>query len=148
MDTTGGADIRPFRSDDRAGLVELWRRCDLTRPWNDPDLDIDRKLAVDPEGLLVAEADGCVVGSVMAGYDGHRGWVNYLAVDPSQRGARLGARLMEAAETLLRGRGCPKLNLQVRTSNTGAYAFYEAIGYERDDVVSFGRRLVHDDDRA
>lgn len=148
MPTASDIGIRPFRRDDRDALVELWRRCGLTRPWNDPNLDIDRKLAVDPDGLLVAEADGQVVGSVMAGYDGHRGWVNYLAVDPSQRGVRLGARLMDAAETLLRARGCPKLNLQVRTSNTSAFAFYEAIGYERDEVVSFGRRLVDDDDAS
>lgn len=147
MDANDRLRIRSFGADDRRALVELWQRCELTRPWNDPDLDIDRKLAVDPDGLLVAEAAGQVVGSVMVGYDGHRGWVNYLAVDPSQRGAGLGGRLMDAAEALLRDRGCPKLNLQVRTSNAAAYAFYEAIGYERDDVVSFGRRLI-DDDRA
>lgn len=142
----GDVVIRAFGAADRAALVELWRRCDLTRPWNDPDLDIDRKLAVDPDGLLVAEVAGELVASVMVGYDGHRGWVNYLAVAPSQQGTRLGARMMSAAEDLLRARGCPKLNLQVRTSNTAAFAFYEAIGYERDDVVSFGRRLITDDD--
>ena len=147
MSAADGAIVRPFRAADRRPLVALWHRCELTRSWNDPDLNIDRKLAVDPDGLLVAEVDDQLIGSVMVGYDGHRGWVNYLAVHPARRGDRLGARLMDAAETLLRGRGCPKLNLQVRTSNAAAFAFYEAIGYERDDVVSFGRRLIADDER-
>lgn len=137
--------IRPFAEPDRAAVVELWTRCDLTRPWNDPGLDVDRKLAIDADGFLVGEVDGAIAASVMAGYDGHRGWINYLAVDPDRQGAGLARAMMDAAETLLADRGCPKINLQVRTSNGAALGFYEAIGYTVDDVVSMGRRLVDDE---
>lgn len=142
-------EVRPFVEADRLAVVALWERCDLTRPWNDPDLDIDRKLATDPDGFLVATTIGhnevpVIVATVMAGYDGHRGWINYLAVDPDRRGQGHGATVMRAAERRLRSLGCPKINLQVRGSNTGALRFYESIGYEIDDVVSLGRRLVHD----
>jgi ribosomal protein S18 acetylase RimI-like enzyme len=136
--------VRPFEPADRAALIELWRRCDLTRPWNDPDRDIDRKLDRDGELLLVGLIDDELVASVMAGYDGHRGWVNYLAVDPNARGARHGAAIMYAAEDRLRALGCPKINLQIRTSNVDAVRFYESIGYSMDDVVSMGRRLIDD----
>jgi ribosomal protein S18 acetylase RimI-like enzyme len=137
--------IRSFRPDDRAAVVSLWERCDLTRPWNDPNLDIDRKLATDPDGFLVGSSDELVVASVMAGYDGHRGWINYLAVDPDRRGTGWGREIMVAAEALLADRGCPKVNLQIRTSNMSAVRFYESIGYTFDDVVSMGRRLADDD---
>ena len=138
-------EVRPFRESDRSEVIELWRRCDLTRPWNDPGLDIDRKTACDPEGFLVGTVDGAVTATVMAGYDGHRGWINYLAVDPDRRGAGLGAELMQAAEQHLSELGCPKINLQIRTSNMDAVRFYEAIGYAMDDVVSMGRRLIDDE---
>jgi ribosomal protein S18 acetylase RimI-like enzyme len=138
-------DIRPFRAADETALIELWIACDLTRPWNDPGQDIARKLADSPELLLVGEEDGLVVASVMAGYDGHRGWINYLAVHPSRRGHGLGRALMDAAEERLRGLGCPKINLQVRAANEAAQAFYEAIGYERQELVDFGKRLVSDE---
>jgi ribosomal protein S18 acetylase RimI-like enzyme len=137
--------IRPFREEDAEGVVALWEACDLTRPWNDPRKDIARKLSVQREWFLVAEDDGRVVGSVMAGYDGHRGWVNYLAVDPSQQRSGLGRELMAEAERLLGDAGCPKINLQVRGTNEAALGFYERIGYTRDDVVSLGRRLQPDD---
>lgn len=136
--------IRPFETRDRAALVELWTRCELIRPWNDPERDIERKRTVDPAGLLVGESEGGVVASVMAGYDGHRGWINYLAVDPDHRGRGHAAAMMGAAEELLRDLGCPKINLQVRTANASAIGFYEAIGYVTDEVVSMSRRLVDD----
>lgn len=138
-------DVRRFEAGDRAAVVELWGRVELVRPWNDPDLDIDRKVGVDPEGFLVADLDGRVVGTVMAGYDGHRGWINYLAVDPGTQGRGLGGRLVREAEQLLGRRGCAKVNLQIRTSNETAVDFYRSIGYEFDDVVSMGRRLVDDE---
>ena len=138
-------DIRRFREPDRAAVIELWRCCDLTRPWNDPDLDIDRKVRHDPDGFLVGTVGDVVVATVMAGYDGHRGWVNYLAVDPDRRGDGLGAGIMRAAEAHLTALGCPKINLQIRTSNRDAVRFYESIGYAMDDVVSMGRRLIEDD---
>jgi len=138
-------DVRPFRESDRPDVIELWGRCDLTRPWNDAGLDIDRKTARDHDGFLIGTVDGAVVASVMAGYDGHRGWINYLAVDPDRRGAGLGAEIMRAAEHHLARLGCPKINLQIRTSNIDAVRFYESIGYTIDDVVSMGRRLVDDE---
>ena len=90
------------------------------------------------------EADGCLAGSVMVGYDGHRGWVNYLAVDPAYQGQGLGRLLMREAERRLLAAGCPKVNLQVRTSNEHPVAFYRHLGYGTDDVVSMGKRLIDD----
>jgi len=136
--------LRSYLPPDREGLVRLWSVCGLVRPWNDPDRDIDRKLARDPENLLVVEHDGEVVGSVMVGYEGHRGWVNYLAVDPDHQGRGLGRRLMERAEEILGQLGCAKVNLQVRSSNEAAIGFYRRIGYSVDDSVSMGRRLEVD----
>lgn len=130
--------------------MALWRRAGLVVPWNDPYQDIERKLTVQPELFLVADAAGragdeaVVVGTAMVGYDGHRGWVNYLAVDESRRGGGLGADLMREAERLLVERGCPKLNLQVRASNTGVIEWYRTLGYEPDNAVSLGKRLIPD----
>ncbi|GAA1790750.1 GNAT family acetyltransferase [Agromyces lapidis] len=147
--TAGSTSIRPFVVADTDGVVALWRAAGLVKPWNDPHLDIERKLTVQPELFLVAEtvsADGGreLVGTAMVGYDGHRGWVNYLAVADPARGTGLGRRLMAEAERLLVERGCPKLNLQVRTSNTEVIAFYERLGYVIDDAVSLGKRLIPD----
>jgi ribosomal protein S18 acetylase RimI-like enzyme len=133
--------IRPFSLDDQEAVVSLWRRCDLTRSWNDPYDDIRRKLQVRPDLFLIATVDGTLVGTVMAGYEGHRGWVNYLAVEPSHRGQGYGRRLMVEVERRLAAEGCPKINLQVRTTNLDVLAFYERLGYVRDDVVSLGKRL-------
>ena len=129
-------ELRPFAADDRLHVVSLWRRCDLVRPWNDPDLDIDRKLADSPDGFVVGVLDDCIVPAMMVGYDGHRGWINYLAVDPDLRGRGLGRRMVEHAEAWLLGQGCPKLNLQVRATNTDVLAFYESLGYAVDAAVS------------
>jgi len=137
--------LRTFAEADREAVVGLWRRSDLVRPWNDPDRDIDRKVADSTDGFVVAEDDGRVVGAMMVGYDGHRGWINYLAVEPDRRGGGLGRRMVEHAEAWLRAQGCPKLNLQVRATNTDVLAFYEALGYEVDAAVSLGKRLIHDD---
>ena len=137
--------IRSYHAEDRDSLIALWIRCELTRPWNDPSRDIDRKLEVDPENLLVLDADGEIVGSVMVGYEGHRGWVNYLAVHPDHRRQGWARQLMGEAETRLRTLGCPKINLQVRSSNRAALEFYSRIGYVVDDVVSLGKRLEVDE---
>ncbi len=138
--------VRPFRATDREAVVELWERCELIRPWNDPHLDIDRKLARDADTFLVGCLADEVVASVMAGYDGHRGWINYLAVDPDTRGAGHGRTMMRAAEASLLALGCPKVNLQIRASNRDAVRFYESIGYSMDDVVSMGLRLINDEE--
>ena len=106
--------IRTFRGEDSAAVVELWRACDLVRPWNDPHRDIARKVAHSAEGFLVAELGGRLVGAVMAGYDGHRGWINYLAVDPAVQRRGIARALVAEAERRLRAAGRPKINLQVR----------------------------------
>ena len=137
--------IRPFRADDMENVIALWRDCDLTRPWNDPARDIQRKVAMADDLFFVGTVDGHVVGTVMAGYEGHRGWINYLAVDPNERGAGRGSELMAAAEIRLRDLGCPKINLQVRATNPDAIAFYERIGFIVDAAVSLGKRLVTDE---
>lgn len=138
-------DIRPFRAADEAQVVVLWQACGLTRPWNDPHKDIARKLQVQPELFLVGEREGAVIASVMAGYEGHRGWVNYLSVAPALRGQGLATRLMREVERLLLARGCPKISLLVRSGNADVLAFYRKLGYGQDEVVALGKRLVPDD---
>jgi ribosomal protein S18 acetylase RimI-like enzyme len=137
--------IRQFEPSDEPSVIALWYACGLVRSWNNPKKDIQRKLAVQPELFLVGTIDGKLVASVMAGYDGHRGWVNYLAVDPGLRKSGLGRALMEKVEHELKAMGCPKLNMQVRTSNHDVLAFYARIGYARDEAVSLGKRLIPDE---
>lgn len=136
--------IRKFSESDKQAVIELWEACELTRPWNNPELDISRKLKVQPELFLVGEAQGKVIASAMAGYDGHRGSVFYLAVSPSYQGLGYGKLLMAKIEDLLISMGCPKLNIVVRTSNEKVLAFYNSLGYATDDVVSLGKRLIPD----
>jgi ribosomal protein S18 acetylase RimI-like enzyme len=138
--------IRPFEPADESTVVALWRECGLTRPWNDPHRDIQRKLSEQPELFLTATIDDALVGTALAGFDGHRGWVYYLAVSPLHRKQSIGRELMREAERLLTERGCPKINLLVRSSNTDVIAFYRELGYTQDDSVSLGRRLIHDTD--
>ena len=137
-------DIRQYAEYDQQGVIALWSECGLVVPWNDPARDIARKLAVNRELFLVGESNGLLVATVMAGYDGHRGWINYLAVKPSEQGRGHGRQLMASVESLLKTRGCPKINLQVRAANADVIAFYRAIGYGADEVVSLGKRLEHD----
>lgn len=134
-------DIRAFRASDEVQVIALWEACGLVVPWNVPALDISRKTDFQPDLFFVAERDGGIVGTVMAGYEGHRGWINYLAVSPSLQGSGLGRELMEVAEEKLRALGCPKINLQVRSSNRAVIEFYEALGFQVDEVVSLGKRL-------
>ena len=134
--------IRPCRDADEAAIIELWHKCALVVPWNDPKDDVARKIRVQPELFLVGLLDGRVVATVMAGYEGRRGWINYLAVSPEFQRKGLGRRMMDAAEQKLRQLECPKINLQVRTSNKEVIAFYERMGFSRDDVVSLGKRLA------
>jgi ribosomal protein S18 acetylase RimI-like enzyme len=136
--------IRSYQPGDEAAVIALWRAAGLTRPWNDPKRDIERKLTVQPELFLVIEDAGVLVATAMVGYDGHRGWVNYLAVAESHRRRGLARLLMAEAERALTERGCPKLNLQVRSTNAEVLAFYARLGYAQDDVVSFGRLLIPD----
>ena len=136
--------IRPFEADDEPALIALWERCKLTRPWNDPRKDIARKLVVQRELFLVGTENGRIVAAVMAGYDGHRGSVNYLAVDPQLRRRGHGRALMRRVEELLLAHGCPKVNLMVRSANAEVIAFYRQLGYAPDEVVALGKRLISD----
>ena len=136
--------IRPFQPEDEEAVIALWQACGLTRPWNDPHADIARKRAEQPELFLVGTVGDELMASAMAGYDGHRGWVYYLAVAPAHRGRSYGSALMREVERLLRERGCAKLNLQVRAANAGAAAFYRKLGYAQDELLSLGKRLIHD----
>jgi ribosomal protein S18 acetylase RimI-like enzyme len=138
--------IRKYEPRDEQAVVALWQQSGLTRPWNEPRRDIARKLTVQPELFLVGTFEGAVISTAMVGFDGHRGWVHYLAVAPNHRGKSFGRMLMQEAERLLIERGCPKLNLQVRASNSEAVGFYRKLGYTQDEVVSFGRRLIPDGD--
>jgi ribosomal protein S18 acetylase RimI-like enzyme len=140
--------IRPFLDADEPAVVALWHACGLTRPWNDPARDVDRKRAVQREWFLVGTLDERIVATAMAGYDGHRGWVFYVAVAPDARGRGFGRALMREVERLLREAGCPKLNLLVRDDNAQALGFYRALGYAQDKVVSLGKRLIEDDPPA
>jgi len=137
--------IRPFRDPDEAAVIALWETAGLTRSWNDPRKDIARKRSVQRQWFLVGTQDDAVMASIMIGYDGHRGWINYLAVAPTHRKKGHARALMREAERLLSAAGCPKINLQVRTGNAQVIAFYKAIGYAQDDVVSLGRRLIADE---
>ena len=137
--------IRSYGQDDRSEVVQLWRDCGLAMPHNDPVKDIHRKLSVQSELFLVGVAQGQIIATIMAGYEGHRGWLNYLAVAPNVRRSGLGRQMVLEAEKRLYALGCPKVNLQVRTSNREALHFYKKIGYGEDNVISLGKRLVVDD---
>src|SRR5947209_3937496 len=134
--------LRPFDAADEAAVIALWHECGLVVPWNDPARDIALKCAFQPGLFLVGTLSGQVIGTVMVGYDGHRGWINYLGVSPSLRRRGVGRWLMEHAEARLRALGCPKINLQVRTTNLAVIEFYHAIGFKDDAVVSLGKRLT------
>lgn len=136
------AKIRPYESKDHAQVVALWS--DVFRddpPWNEPASMIRRKLSVQPELFLVAVVDDQVVGTVMAGFDGVRGWIHHLAVRGSHRRRGIASALMGAAEKGLEIAGCPKVNLQVRATNRQVIAFYRSLGYELEERASLGKRL-------
>ena len=137
--------IRPYEHRDQVAVIALWNECGLTRPWNDPRLDIERKLGVQSDWFLVGEVNETIIATAMFGYDGHRGWINYLAVSPKHQNKGYARELMSHGEQILISAGCPKINLQVRDSNTSARDFYEAIGYTQDQVISYGKRLIKDD---
>jgi ribosomal protein S18 acetylase RimI-like enzyme len=134
--------IRPYRDEDGEAVIALWRDCHLVMPANDPQTDILLKIRFQPDLFLVGYREaGELVATVMAGYEGHRGWINYLAVAPTHRRQGIGRKMMAAAEVRLRALGCPKINLQVRRGNTAVIDFYRRIGFSDDDVVSLGKRL-------
>lgn len=136
--------IRAFELADTEPVVSLWQETGLTRPWNNPYQDISRKMRVQPELFLVAVDETTLVGTVMAGYDGHRGWLYYLASSPARRGEGIGRRLVERAEELLIDMGCPKVQLMVRTENIEVHEFYAALGFEPFETWNTGKRLIAD----
>jgi ribosomal protein S18 acetylase RimI-like enzyme len=134
--------IRQFHPDDEPAVIELWRKCDLLRSWNDPHLDIHHKLKQNDGLFLVGLLDGQIIASVMAGYDGHRGWLYLVGVDPAHRRHGHARQLIVEIERLLRERGCRKINLQVRDTNQQVIDFYKRVGYSVDPVLSLGKRFV------
>jgi ribosomal protein S18 acetylase RimI-like enzyme len=137
--------IRPYHASDEAAVIALWHECGLVRPWNDPQRDIARKLTAQPELFLVGVIDAQLIATAMVGFDGHRGWVYYLAMASAHRRQSHGRSLMREAERLLIERGCPKINLLVRTSNKAVIEFYKRLGYAQDDAISLGKRLISDE---
>jgi len=134
--------VRPFSEADEPAVVALWSEVFAgDPPRNEPRAVIRRKLRVQRELFLVGELDGEVVGTVIAGFDGFRGWVYHLAVHPRFRRRGFGRTLMREAEARLKALGCPKVNLQVRASNVEVVAFYERLGYAVEDHTSLGRML-------
>jgi ribosomal protein S18 acetylase RimI-like enzyme len=133
--------IAPLRLDEADRAAALWAEAGLVRSWNDPHADIAAALAC-PTATILAARDGArIVGTVMAGYDGHRGWLYYVAVANDQRGTGLGRALVEAAEHWLEEQGARVIRLMVRAENEAVTAFYEALGYEDGRMIVMGKRL-------
>jgi ribosomal protein S18 acetylase RimI-like enzyme len=136
--------IREFKIEDEQEVIDLWIKCNLVKPWNNPKLDIMRKLKIDKDLFLVGTVEDKIIASVMGGYEGHRGWINYLCVDPAFQRKGFGRLIMEMVEEKIKLKGAPKVNLQIRTENTEVINFYKSIGYKIDEVVSMGKRLIED----
>ncbi len=136
--------VRHFEDSDTENVVELWRLCKLCVPWNDPYKDILRKSQVGRDLFLIGSIEGQVMASIMGGYEGHRGWINYLAVHPNHQRSGYGKQLVLTLESKLLQRGCPKINLQIRHGNTAVQAFYESLGFSDDKAMSMGKRIIPD----
>ena len=134
--------IRPYLESDLDDIIALWELCDLTRPWNNPEIDIFRKVAHKDGLFLVAVKDDQLIATLMGGYDGHRGWVNYLAVHPHAQRNGVTTALIQQLEKRLIALGCPKLQLLLPKENIDVYSFYEQLGYEEMDMVCLGKRLI------
>jgi ribosomal protein S18 acetylase RimI-like enzyme len=133
--------IRSYQASDESAVINLWQRSNLVVPQNKPKKDIEMKRKVQPDLFFVGTVSDRIVATVMAGYDGHRGWIYYLAVDPDYRRQQFGRRMMAQAESALNKLGCPKINLQVRTSNQAVISFYERLGFSNDNVIGLGKKL-------
>jgi ribosomal protein S18 acetylase RimI-like enzyme len=136
--------IRTYRPDDTAKVIDLWRECGLIVPWNNPQTDIDRKYMDSPQLFFVGELQSELVASCMAGYDGHRGWIYFLAVKNSQQRKGLATRLLSHVEAELIKLGCPKVELMVRKTNDRVISFYKSIGFDPDPVIVLSKRLIND----
>ena len=136
--------IRQFQETDLEDVIALWEVCDLTRPWNNPEIDIFRKVAQKDGLFLLAVKDEQLIATVMGGYDGHRGWVNYLAVHPHVQRNGVATALIQQLEKRLIALGYPKLQFLIRKDNIDVQSFYEQLGYEEIEVVCLGKRLIQD----
>jgi ribosomal protein S18 acetylase RimI-like enzyme len=135
-------EIRPYRSEDQSQVVALWKAVfPDDPPWNEPVSVIRRKLTVQPELFLVGLVNGRIVATVVAGFEGVRGWIHHLAVHEEYRHKGIGTMLMRSAEQGLEELGCPKVNLQVRATNTAVISFYRSLGYDVEERASLGKRL-------
>lgn len=141
MNETGDHAIIVASAADSAAVIALWTACGLVRPWNDAQSDFAQAIEGATSTILLAREGDKIVASAMVGFDGHRGWVYYLAVEPSHRGRGLGRRMMDEAEAWLRDRHAPKIQLMVRNDNKAVIAFYEAIGFDHQPVATLGKRL-------
>ena len=136
--------IRTYQHTDMEDIIHVWKDCGLIRSWNNPKLDIERKINTQKDLFFVGELSNKIIATAMFGYDGHRGWLNYFAVLPEYQKIGFGKKLLEFGEKTLVDRGCPKINLQIRADNKEAINFYNAVGYDEDEVISYGKRLIED----
>ena len=137
--------ISEFTNDQSDKVIALWEKSGLTRSWNDPEKDIARKNTDQNGKFLIGQIDGVLTASIMIAYDGHRGSINYLAVDPDYAGAGYGKILMAEAERFLLSVGWPEINVCVRTDNIKVVEFYQRLGYAIEPVHPLGKRLIKDD---
>ena len=136
--------ITIFEDKHRTQVIDLWKKCNLIKSWNDPNKDIDRKLKVNDSLFLIVEFNKVIIGSAMIGYDGHRGSLYYLAVDPKHQRKGVGEMFMKEIEKRLIEVGCPKINVFIRNSNIEVKEFYQSIDYEEQDCLVYGKRLIPD----
>ena len=137
--------IRTFRPDDESDVINLWRQSGLIVPWNNPETDIQRKLSASPNLFYVGVLDGELIASCMAGYDGHRGWIYFLAVKSAHQRQGFASRMIDHAESELIKLDCPKVELMVRKSNNNIISFYQSVGYDTDPVTVLSKRLIKDE---
>ena len=134
-------DVIPYEPAHFTGVSELWAEVfPNDPPWNRAEVAIPEKLAVQPELFLVAVDGGRVIGTAMAGYDGHRGWLYTIAVKPRRQRKGVGSALVAEAEARLAALGCGKINLQIRAGNEAVAAFYRRLGYQVEERISMGKR--------
>ena len=136
--------IRNFEVSDSEEIISIWKQCGLIRSWNNPYLDIKRKLLFQGNFFFVGELGGTLIATAMFGYEGHRGWLNYFAVLPKFQKQGFGKQMLVFGEGMLIKEGCPKLNLQIRSNNIEVINFYKACGYKVDATVSLSKRLIKD----
>jgi len=133
--------IIEYRDSYEEELIRLWERCSLIMPQNNPLADIRSKLDFQPNLIYIGILENKLIASVMVGYEGHRGWINYLAVEPEYQKKGIGRSMMTFTEKILKELGCPKINIQVRDTNKNAIDFYKKTGFSVDNVTSLGKRL-------